>query len=883
MVPNQFPKITGQPYKIAFVGEAPGETEEHLGLPFVGKSGGLLWAVAAKHGIVRDACFVGNVCQIRPPQNKIENFKWDGVEIQSGLEQLWKDIDEYNPNLCVLLGNSPLKAFTGETGITNYRGSLLLGRQRKCLPTLHPAGVLREYSGKCLLDLDLRRASIEGRTPNLTLPERNLLPSLNFDEILARLHEISLHKPTIAIDIEGYWDSIWCISIATSPSDCFVIPLTGHEEHIEKHLLLELAKVLVDPSVPKILQNALYDTFCLQYGYRIPVRGVVDDTMLAHWELFCELPKSLSFQASIYTREPYWKDERDDESTQVKLLYCCKDSAVTYECRDVINRQLKGSEKAHYKFNLSLLEPLLYMEQKGINYDSTKAKEKLDWCNSQINRLQWALNRIAGCPDPQTVAGWVSVCRDNLCFKRSSAFINLVPDVVPHAKLTCLHLAQRATELLNKGNPLSQSASGELAAIVTEPQNVDKSYNLNVESSTQMPNFLYRQLGLPIQFKKEHGRLTTKETTDVLALLTLYKKTSDPTLKLILKIRSLRTRCESLAASTDPDGRIRCGYNAVGTETGRLSCYESPTGSGFNLQTATKKDRDLFLPDPGYWFFQCDLSGADGWTVAAHCRAVGDPTMLDDYRFGLKPARIIALLYERGREVLAYSRDRLKDEGKRVDPDGWLYFASKRVQHGSNYGMKEKTMSDQILKDSFKLFGEPIYVDPKTCAQLQLLYNLRYPGLAVWHRRIKSQLKTYGYLISASGHRRTFFDRRDDYDTFKAACADEPQNNTTYATKLATAKLWTDPDNRVRIEAEPRPDGTAPRLGCKPRIELRVQPLHTVHDSLLGQWRKEITEWACKKMHTWFDNKLTVAGQEIVIPFEGAYGKSWGDLREGVI
>ena len=110
---------------------------------------------------------------------------------------------------------------------------------------------------------------------------------------------------------------------------------------------------------------------------------------------------------------------------------------------------------------------------------------------------------------------------------------------------------------------LPLAAVGELATLCD--------ISLNVESKNQIADFLYRQLGLPIQYKKEYGRRTDKETTDVLSLLTLYHKTQDPTLKLILQIRGLRTRTDTLEATVDPDGRIRCGYNTVGTETGRLT------------------------------------------------------------------------------------------------------------------------------------------------------------------------------------------------------------------------------------------------------------------------------------------------------------------------
>ena len=73
IVPNEQPTRSAQ-YRIAIIGEAPGAHEELEGHPFVGPSGYLLWQLCAKHGILREACLVANVCQVRPPGNKISEF-----------------------------------------------------------------------------------------------------------------------------------------------------------------------------------------------------------------------------------------------------------------------------------------------------------------------------------------------------------------------------------------------------------------------------------------------------------------------------------------------------------------------------------------------------------------------------------------------------------------------------------------------------------------------------------------------------------------------------------------------------------------------------------------------------------------------------------------
>lgn len=374
-------------------------------------------------------------------------------------------------------------------------------------------------------------------------------------------------------------------------------------------------------------------------------------------------------------------------------------------------------------------------------------------------------------------------------------------------------------------------------------------------------------------------------TTDVEALLKLsQKKPNDPFLSDILLHRKLESIQETLEISTDPDGRVRCGYNLVGTETGRLTCYTSPTGSGANLQTITKKLRKLYTADPSFWFFQCDLSGADGWTVAAHCLRHGDSTMWDDYSFGLKPARIGALFYAHP-EYVSAPRDELKELCKLyVDDDSWEYFGFKRIQHATNYGVQEKTVSKQIMVDSYKITGTPVYVDPPTCGVFQRIYLTRYKGLYRWHDWAKREVAEGRDLTSASGHTRKFFGRRKswdpkrrcvdaDHETWKEFLADEPQENTSYANNLALHKLWYDPTNTLET---PRrislPNGGV--LLCRHRVE----PLHTVHDALIGQFPIPDVSWAIPKIHSWFDNKLHIANTEVVIPFEGKYGPSWGQL-----
>ena len=879
MVPNQFPTLSA-PYRIGLIGEAPGESEVAENKPFVGMSGRFLRALLFKAGITADSCFIGNVCQHRPPNNDIKAFAWDGVEIQSGITQLTADLLEYKPHLIVLLGNTALHLFKPKESVDNWRGSLfegwLGGIPFKCMATYHPAAVLRSYSWTPLLNFDLVRAANEGRFAELNLPKRIIDTDLPFDVLVTKLQDLRTHPRHIAIDIEGgVLEGVTCISFADSSTYCFVVPFyfgqwcpwTIEEEAM---LLKEVALTLSDPNVPKILQNGLYDLFVLAYHMQIVVRGFTDDTMLMHWELMCEVEKGLQVQASLWTKEPYYKAERRTNDRQQFLTYNGKDSCVTYEIWQYLSSRLSGESYKHYRFNFELLLPLLYSELRGIRFDVEVSNKRLADIQAEVYAVQHELNVEAGVL--LTIHSIFEMCRDRLCFVKDvkKGRVTSFAHITQHAKASCFGEAQRIitiiTESAKTQRALTSSELGEISMLLE--------CHLNVDSPPQMTDFLYRKLKLPVQFKKEHGKVTDKETTNKLALLKLIGKYDQiKAIPLLVKLRGLLTATETLGNKADPDGRIRCGYNIVGSETGRLSCYTSPSGSGFNLQTVTKKNRDIYKADEDHDFNQNDLAGADGWTVAAWCKTLGDPTMWNDYTSGLRPAKLIALMYL-GHDLTKLTLPEIKTLSKQIidgkatelNPHSWLYFACKRVQHGTNYMMGVNTQSDQILQDSFKLTGEAVFVPANpTCDNLKRLYLSRYPGILHWQRIAKSMLDKFGYCIVPSGHKRIFMGRRNDDSTLKEWLAHEPQANTTYATNRALWRLWYDRTNR-------RPDGS-----------LWIENLHQVHDALITQWPTRIRLWAKGKIREWFHNPITVNGQEVIIPFEGTVSKHWPSGKDGEI
>jgi uracil-DNA glycosylase family 4 len=856
LVPNKFP--TSASCRIAIVGEAPGKDEDYQKEPFVGTAGRFLKALMARAGIDPDTCLLASVCQIRPPGNDLAMFSWSGVEIQDGLAQLKSDLAEFKPNLVVLLGRVALRAAKDPNQIKgpkafpidNWRGSFFVCDNAdspmfgyKCIATYHPAAALRQYELTPLLQMDLRKAAGQSRSPEWVPPHRDIYISdpTGGAELVQKLYDVLMRKPKIACDIEGYWDNMTHLSIAEAKDKCFVIPFWDNLACYEHEIWRLVSQIMDDPTIVKIFQNGLYDRFCLQYGHRIRVRGALEDTMVKHAELYSELPKSLGTLTSLYTLQPYYKGDRKSNDEMTFRRYNGMDSCITYEVSDRLDKLLDPRQKEHYRFNIDLLNLFLYMEIRGFRYDWDKAKLRQKEVFAKMYEKQHALNQVAGpayCLNGLVSADLLRKVADLMYYKRGTTILN--GEIVGQVKADYVgEPVRRAIELARKSE-LSAGEWGELETLLECHMNVD---------SPKLKDYLYGKLCLPHQFKKNAEGVEVL-STDYLALLNLRRVKPHPAVDLIIDIRSLGTRAGILGIHPDPDGRIRAGYNVVGTETMRITCYTSPTGSGHNLQTQPEEDRDLLIADPGCEIFQCDLAGADGWTVAAYLKMLGCSAMWDDYMSGLKPAKIVALMHKYGPGINSKPRSELRELSKEIDQADWMYFACKRVQHGTSYLMGPQTCTNTIFKDSEGKLWMPM----AETKRLQGLFTLRYK-VNLWHDYLGRQLRAKPIQVAASGHKRIFFGRPTEI--LAQALANEPQQNTTYATNLAAHKLILDSENRT-------PEG-----------RFIIEPLHQVHDALVGQWPIECREWAKAKILSYFNNNLMIANMVVRIPFEGSYGPTW--------
>jgi DNA polymerase len=125
--------------EIVFIGEAPGETEDKTGRPFVGRAGKLLDALLNDIGMTRDSVWIGNIIKHRPPLNR------DPLpdELQACMPYLTQQLAIIKPILIVTLGRFSMNYFYADGKISRDHGTIIKTKEYTVYPVYHPAAALR--------------------------------------------------------------------------------------------------------------------------------------------------------------------------------------------------------------------------------------------------------------------------------------------------------------------------------------------------------------------------------------------------------------------------------------------------------------------------------------------------------------------------------------------------------------------------------------------------------------------------------------------------------------------------------------------------------------------------------------------------------------------
>ncbi len=138
--------------ELMFVGEAPGESEDLQGLPFVGLAGQLLDKYLTALGFGEEDYYICNILKCRPPKNR--NPEED--EIECCMELLRMQTRLVKPKIIVCLGKVAASALIkpdfkmgSDHGKWFKKGNFLM------CGVYHPSALLRDPSKKEIMYKDL--------------------------------------------------------------------------------------------------------------------------------------------------------------------------------------------------------------------------------------------------------------------------------------------------------------------------------------------------------------------------------------------------------------------------------------------------------------------------------------------------------------------------------------------------------------------------------------------------------------------------------------------------------------------------------------------------------------------------------------------------------
>jgi DNA polymerase len=142
--------------RLMLIGEGPGETEDLLGRPFVGRAGELLDKMLAAIDLPREDVYICNTVKCRPTVQeggKLRNRAPVPAEMTNCRPYLDEQIEIIAPQVILALGAPAAKSFLGATfSITRSRGLWFEGPNGiPLMATFHPAYVLRQ-GGMALTD-----------------------------------------------------------------------------------------------------------------------------------------------------------------------------------------------------------------------------------------------------------------------------------------------------------------------------------------------------------------------------------------------------------------------------------------------------------------------------------------------------------------------------------------------------------------------------------------------------------------------------------------------------------------------------------------------------------------------------------------------------------
>lgn len=224
---------------------------------------------------------------------------------------------------------------------------------------------------------------------------------------LAKAKIISFDTETTGIDATQA--DLVGISFSIKESEGYYIPVSKNRD--EAQSIVNIFKpILENPDIIKVGQNIKYDMIILK-NYDVQVRGMLFDTMLAHYLIEPELRHNMNYMAEtllnyapISIETLIGKGTKQGSMRDVPLdkikEYAAEDADITLQLKNVLEPKLKSDdlEKLFYEMETPLVPVLAAMEFEGIKIDASFLEEYSKVLTTKIINLEEKIIEKAGTP-----------------------------------------------------------------------------------------------------------------------------------------------------------------------------------------------------------------------------------------------------------------------------------------------------------------------------------------------------------------------------------------------------------------------------------------------------------------------------------------------------
>lgn len=403
---------------IVVIGEAPGETEDNIGKPFVGRSGQLL-SGELKRVDIRNA-YITNVVKCRPPKNRPPT----PAEVKACKPYIEEELREINPKYVLALGAVASKAILKVTKITEAHGQIVPKDGFIGMAAYHPAFLLRDPSKTPAFQEDLRRFSdaIQGKTKKeppfkwIRVTHENLQ---EFVDAFRAAPEFAFDTETSGLFPFDPLGFIRCISVSL-PDTSWVIPfnISGSDFDLQDQdrIVMILTSIANLTKKRCVAHNGKFDNLWLWLRYKKKF-NLTFDTMLAHHVLDENSPHDLKYLARRYLNaQEYDISKRMKEFKSAVRIgdffkYAAKDSYYTLKLYHIFKVMIMGDfalRRLFYQLVMHSARAVEQMESQGLYVDTKKmvkveaeTKEKTATTLKKLNmtakaRINWNSPRQVG-------------------------------------------------------------------------------------------------------------------------------------------------------------------------------------------------------------------------------------------------------------------------------------------------------------------------------------------------------------------------------------------------------------------------------------------------------------------------------------------------------